>query len=80
MTLADWIDALCTELDVPRDVVDERAILDLARETAHGIERPAAPVSAFILGYAAASTAPTQGDRALLYAAASRLVEQHVEK
>ena len=44
-----WIDALCAELNLPSDVnVD--VILDVARVTAHNIERPAAPVSTFLLG------------------------------
>lgn len=40
-------------LDVDIDV-DEALILDLAREAAHNVERPAAPISTFLLGYAAA--------------------------
>jgi len=44
-----WINAVCTELNLPKDVnVD--AILDVAREAAHKVERPAAPVTTFLLG------------------------------
>ncbi len=44
-----WIDAVCAELNLPADVnVD--VILDVARVTAHNIERPAAPVTTFLLG------------------------------
>jgi hypothetical protein len=53
VNLHDWIDELCDALDVEVDV-DESLILDLAREAAHNVERPAAPVSTFLLGYAAA--------------------------
>ena len=53
MNLHDWIDELCDVLDVETDV-DEALILDLARVAAHNVERPAAPISAYILGYASA--------------------------
>ena len=53
MNLHDWIDELCDALDLEVEV-DEGLILDVAREAAHRVERPAAPVSTFLLGYAAA--------------------------
>ena len=55
MNLHDWIDELCDTLDIELDV-DESLVLDVAREAAHNVERPAAPVSTFILGYAAAQS------------------------
>ncbi|MGO4255093.1 DUF6457 domain-containing protein [Marmoricola sp. RAF53] len=55
MNLHDWIDELCDALDVEIDL-DEALILDVAREAAHQVERPAAPITAFLLGYAAART------------------------
>ena len=48
-----WIDAVCAELNLPGDV-DTDVILDLARVAAHGVERPAAPVTTFLLGVAVA--------------------------
>lgn len=54
MNLHDWIDELCDVLDIEVDV-DEALILDVAREAAHNVARPAAPVTTFLLGYAAAS-------------------------
>jgi hypothetical protein len=53
VNLHDWIDELCDVLDVEVEV-DEALILDLAKEAAHNVERPAAPISTFLLGYAAA--------------------------
>lgn len=44
-----WINAVCAELNLPTDV-DVDAILDVAREAAHKVERPAAPVTTFLLG------------------------------
>lgn len=51
--LVDWIDALAQKLDIDPDDVDLKAVLDLARDAAHNIERPAAPVTTFMVGYAA---------------------------
>ena len=34
--------------------IDEGLVLDVAREAAHNVLRPAAPVSTYLLGYAAA--------------------------
>lgn len=40
-------------LDVDAEV-DEALVLDLARDAAHSVERPAAPITTYLLGYAAA--------------------------
>lgn len=48
-----WIDAVCAELNLPSDV-DVDMILDVARVAAHSVERPAAPVTTFLLGTAVA--------------------------
>jgi hypothetical protein len=53
VTLHDWIDELCDALDIDVEV-DEALILDLARDAAHAVEKPAAPITTFLLGYAAA--------------------------
>lgn len=52
MTLHDWIDELCDVLDVEAEI-DESLILDVARDAAHSVERPAAPLTTYLLGYAA---------------------------
>jgi len=44
-----WIDAVCAELNLPSDVKID-LILDVARVAAHKVERPAAPVTTFLLG------------------------------
>ncbi|MDH2391015.1 NTP transferase domain-containing protein [Streptomyces sp. HNM0663] len=51
--LDQWITAVKDELDVELDV-DVKALLDLARDAAHGVARPAAPLTTFLVGYAAA--------------------------
>jgi len=53
VTLHDWIDELCDALDIDAEV-DEGIILDLARDAAHSVERVAAPITTYLLGYAAA--------------------------
>ena len=51
-TLDRWIEAACAELGVEPALVDQRLILDLARDAAHQVDRPAAPVTAYLLGVA----------------------------
>ena len=53
MMLQEWTDALAKRLGVDLDV-DLKLVLDLARDAAHNVERPAAPVTTFLVGYAAA--------------------------
>jgi hypothetical protein len=52
VNLHDWIDELCDALDIDAEV-DEALVLDLARDAAHNLERPAAPITTYLLGYAA---------------------------
>ncbi|MFF8937615.1 NTP transferase domain-containing protein [Streptomyces paradoxus] len=51
--LDEWISAVKDELGLDLDV-DTRGLLDLARDAAHGVARPAAPLTTFLVGYAAA--------------------------
>jgi hypothetical protein len=51
--LDDWVTALLAELDLDLDV-DVKLLLDVARDAAHSVARPAAPLTTFIVGYAAA--------------------------
>jgi hypothetical protein len=48
-----WINAVCAELNLPTDVSVD-VILDVARVSAHSVQRPAAPVTTFLLGLAVA--------------------------
>ncbi|MEE1803564.1 NTP transferase domain-containing protein [Streptomyces sp. JV176] len=50
--LDEWITAVKDELGIELDV-DTSALLDLARDAAHGVARPAAPLTTFLVGYAA---------------------------
>jgi len=54
-----WTAAAAAELGVPGDLLPEvgGALLDLVRDVAHGVSRPAAPLSAFLVGVAARAAA-----------------------
>ena len=65
MNLHDWIDELCDALDVETEV-DEALVLDLARSAAHNVTKVAAPVTTYLLGFAAgAQGAGPEGIEAL---------------
>ena len=46
--------ALQSDLGVTLPDVDLHLLLDIARDAAHAVDRPAAPVTTYLLGYAAA--------------------------
>jgi hypothetical protein len=50
--LEDWTAAACRELGLDPAAADGGAVLDLARDVAHGVLRPAAPVTAYLAGLA----------------------------
>lgn len=49
-----WTAHLAAELGIDPAVADVAVILDLARDAARAVARPAAPLTTFLLGYAAA--------------------------
>jgi hypothetical protein len=51
--LEGWVDEVGEHLSIPTGDVQVAEILDLAKEAAHGIARPAAPLTTFLVGYAA---------------------------
>jgi hypothetical protein len=74
VNLHDWIDELCDALDIEVDM-DESLVLDVAREAAHNVERVAAPISTFLLGYAAAESGGGPEDLERLAGVALALAE-----
>jgi hypothetical protein len=50
-TLQDWVDAVCAATDIDARLVDVAGVLDLAKDAAHGVARPAAPLTTFLAGY-----------------------------
>jgi hypothetical protein len=55
VNLHDWIDELCDALDIETEV-DEALVLDLAKVAADNVIRKAAPITTYLLGYAAGSS------------------------
>lgn len=54
VTMDPWVALLCEQLGVPVDDVDAGTIVDLATYAGQQVEPSAAPVAAFVAGYAAA--------------------------
>lgn len=52
VNIHDWIDELCDVLDIETEV-DEGLVLDLARTAAHDVTKVAAPITTYLLGFAA---------------------------
>ncbi len=48
-----WVAELATALDVDPGSVDRGLLLDVARDAAHHVARPAAPLTTFLVGLAA---------------------------
>ena len=55
--MRDWIEAVTSELGISRVEVNDslmKEILAVARDAAHNVERPAAPLSTYLMGIAVA--------------------------
>ncbi|MEV4748472.1 DUF6457 domain-containing protein [Streptosporangium sp. NPDC049248] len=50
--LTEWTALVCRELGIDPATVDRDEVLDLTKEVAHGVARPAAPLTAYLLGVA----------------------------
>lgn len=51
-TMDRWVMAVCTDLGLDPGSADTRAVLDVTRDVAHNVARPAAPVTAYLMGVA----------------------------
>jgi Domain of unknown function (DUF6457) len=51
-SLEDWAEALRAELGVDAAEGSQKVVLNLARVVAHTVDRPAAPLTAYLLGVA----------------------------
>ena len=65
-TLDEWAKAACGELGLDPASLDTQLVLDLARDVAHGVARPAAPLTAYLLGVAVGQGRPLAGSAARL--------------
>ncbi|QIK62493.1 hypothetical protein G7068_04160 [Leucobacter viscericola] len=50
--LDSWLAAAAAELGLDPDTINIATLLDVARDVAHDVARPAAPLSTFLLGVA----------------------------
>ena len=51
--MQEWVQAVAARLEVPGDV-DIDLLLDVAKDAAHKVQRPAAPVTTYLIGLAVA--------------------------
>ncbi|QPP07738.1 NTP transferase domain-containing protein [Streptomyces bathyalis] len=77
--LYEWMAAAKAELGIDLDV-DTAALLDLARDAAHGVARPAAPLTTFLVGYAAAQRGGSPEDVAEALQKTARLAARWAEE
>lgn len=72
--LEQYIGELAAALGVSAEI-DITALLDLARDAAHGVARPSAPLTTFLVGLAAGRAGGTPVDVAAAIATASATLE-----
>jgi hypothetical protein len=70
--LDDWTAAACREVGLDPAEAETGAVLDLARDVAHGVLRPGAPVTAYLAGLAVGRGADPAETFARLAALAGR--------
>ncbi len=63
-TLDEWAKVACRELGLDPASLDAKLVLDLARDVAHGVARPAAPLTAYLVGVAVGQGRPLAGSAA----------------
>jgi hypothetical protein len=51
-TMEEWTAAVCADLGLDPAAADMTIVLDLARDAAHGVARPAAPLTTYLVGVA----------------------------
>jgi len=72
--LEEYLGDLAAALGVSAEI-DITALLDLARDAAHGVARPSAPLTTFLVGLAAGRAGGTPVDVAAAIATASATLE-----
>jgi hypothetical protein len=74
--LKEWVQELAEALGLDPAEIDAQAVLDLARDAAHGVARPAAPVTTYLVGLAAGRA----GGGVDAFAAANRTAAELVRR
>jgi hypothetical protein len=72
-TIDEWATTAALELSVePPHRAEQQLILDVAREVAHRVHRPAAPLTAYLLGVAVGRGEPLEQAAAAMIALAKQ--------
>jgi Domain of unknown function (DUF6457) len=74
-----WVHELAGELGVDPAATDVTTLLDVARDAAHGVARPAAPLTTFLVGLAAGQRGGSPEAVAEAAAIAQRLIAERAE-
>lgn len=75
--LEEWVAQLATDLGIAElTELDIGLVLDLARDAAHSVARPAAPLTTFLVGYAAGRSDGSPEEIRRLAALASREAQE----
>ena len=73
--MEDYLVSLAVALELRSGEVDVTALLDLARDAAHGVARPSAPLTTFLVGLAAGRAGGSRHDVAAAIATAHTTLE-----
>jgi Domain of unknown function (DUF6457) len=76
-TLDDWTGAVCAELGLDPDDATQKTVLNLTRVVAHLVDRPAAPLTSYLLGLAVGSGQPLGETAARLQQLARKWQAEH---
>lgn len=74
--LDSWVAGAGAALDLDPAAIDVTALLDLTRDVAHGVARPAAPLTAFLVGLAAGRAGGAPADVAAAVATVHALLAE----
>ena len=78
-TLKEWGELVCRELDIAEVVAPaamQSRVLDMSRDVAHDVARPAAPLTAYLLGLAAGRSSDPETTADELAKRVCRLAQQ----
>ena len=75
--LESWIAEIAPELGISPADIDIALILDLARDAAHNVARPAAPLTTFLVGLAAGLRGGSLAAIQVAAATAQRVALEH---
>jgi Domain of unknown function (DUF6457) len=78
-TLEEWTAAICADLGLEAGLSDTKIVLDLARDAAHGVARPAAPLTTYLVGVAVGRGLPLPDAAARISALANAWPPEHQE-